>query len=369
MLAAGAAGLAIGTKSGQQGTGVKGREESANGSARGTAPGRQWLYPIEDREAHFESRDRRVAGAFEEYRRAAMSGRLLRGEGPLEAGFRSIHEGDVFWLYAGDEPGVVGRGVVREVIGRPEPRVRFRIDRRISRLLAQDPVPAALVRKSLVRPLNGPVSLLDHAALSHGFEWWLDQLDDRDRRRLAPLGVPSLRRVIARRPTLLADPSLAGAVRMLRSFDFAVGARIEGSTSACLLGFDEHQLVIVGLIKGGRGAVPEPAVLRTFASVAWRGWSLVDGSSSPAELHQWFVFQRPPHVQLVRFLEDSAHSVSWVQGGKVELGPRTRRRWRDPEALTRPLASEEAARTPPTSSISFRRQGVPEVKVKTFTDL
>ena len=103
------------------------------------------MYPIvQGGDGHFEGGDRRYRGDFEVYRRAAMAGRILRGEGPLAAGFRSIHEHDVLWLYAGDEPGVVDAPTVREVFGRPEPRVRFSLDRPDPRrILAQDPVPGA----------------------------------------------------------------------------------------------------------------------------------------------------------------------------------------------------------------------------------
>jgi hypothetical protein len=269
----------------------------------------------------FVGSDRRYRADFEVYRRAAMAGRILRGEGPLAAGFRSIREHDVLWLFAGGEAGVVGRATVREVFGRPEPRVRFTLDRPTSRILAQDPLPGARIRRSLPRLHHGPVSLAEHAGLTEGLEWWVELLDDRDRRRLDPLGVPTLRRVIARRPALLNDSSLAGLVRMLRTFDCAVGVRAEGNASY-LVGLGEQRLVVGCLVRGGQGAQPTPAVLRTIAAVGWRAWSLQEQLvAATLEANEWFAFSRVPHPQLVRFHEDRDHSVSWFQGGQMELGP------------------------------------------------
>ena len=348
---------------------VTGRGAEGDGQpTSAAAPSHHWLYPIaRGRDGHFEGSDRRYRGDFEVYRRAAMAGRILRGEGPLAAGFRSIHEHDVLWLYAGDEPGVVGRATVREVFGRPEPRVRFSLDRPTSRVLAQDPVPGALVRRSLVKVAHGPVSLVEHPGLTQGLDWWVELLDDRDRRRLEAIGVPTLRRVIARQPSLLNDPGMAGMVRMLRSFDFAVGVRTQRTGPPYVVGLGERRLVVGCLVNGGQGATPSPGALRTFASVAWCGWSIVEQTPSLAlELHQWFTFSRTPHPELVRFLEEGDHSVSWFQSGHMELGPRTRLRWLSPRPATQPEASRSDVAEPaavtevesPPPSVSFRRRSM-----------
>jgi len=354
---------------------VNGRGGNGDESAVPTssAPMHHWLYPmLAGGPGHFEGSDRRYRSDFEVYRRAAMAGRILRGEGPLAAGFRSIREHDVLWLFAGVDAGVVGRGTVREVFGRPEPRVRFTLDRATSRILAQDPLPGALVRRSLPRPSHGPTPLAEHAGLAEGLDWWVELLDDRDQRRLAPLGVPTLRQVIARRTSLLADPSLAGLVRTLRSFDFAVGVHTERTSGSYLVGLGEHRLVVGCLIRGGQSAQPTPSVLRTIASVGWRAWSLKEHlSDAPVEANQWFAFSRVPHPHLVRFLEEGDHSVSWLQGGQMELGPRTRLRWLTPKPLRR---SSAATKPTPTvvkfdttliedtpavpESVSFRRRRI-----------
>lgn len=349
---------------------VNGRGDNGDGSAVPTsaAPLHHWLYPmLAGGPGHFEGSDRRYRADFDVYRRAAMAGRILRGEGPLAAGFRSIREHDMLWLFAG-EAGVVGRATVREVFGRPEPRVRFTLDRPTSRILAQDPLPGALVRRSLPRPHHGPVSLVEHPGLTEGLEWWVELLDDRDQRRLDPLGVPTLRRVIARRPALLNDPSLAGLVRTLRTFDCAVGVHTEG-TASYLVGLGERRLVVGCLVRGGQAAQPTPAVLRTIAAVGWRAWSLKEQLAAPTlEPNEWFAFSRVPHPHLVRFLEDADHSVSWFQGGQMELGPRTRLRWLAPTppraaTATKPAPmvvkfdSEVIEETPAVpETVSFRRR-------------
>jgi hypothetical protein len=277
----------------------------------------------------------------------------------------------VLWLFADGDAGVVGRATVGEVFGRPEPRVRFTLDRPTSRVLAQDPLPCTLVRRSLPRPHAGPVSLAQHTGLTQGLEWWVELLDDRDERRLEPLGVPTLRRVAGRRASLLNDPSLAGLVRTLRSLDFAVGVHAESATTSFLVGLGERRLVVGCLVRGGQTAQPTPAVLRTIAAVGWRAWSLKEQlPAASLEADQWFAFSRVPHPQLVRFLEAGDHSVSWFQGGHMELGPRTRLRWLAPTtrrtAATKPApkvvkfdttASDESPAVPDTASY---RRGVPD---------
>ena len=222
------------------------------------------------------------------------------------------------------------------------------------------------MRRSLTKVAHGPVSLVEHPGLTQGLDWWVEQLDDRDRRRLEAVGVPTLRRVIARQPSLLNDAGMAGMVRMLRSFDFAVGVRTQRTGPPYLIGLGERRLVVGCLVRGGQGATPSPGALRTFASVAWCGWSIVEQTPSLAlELNQWFMFGRTPHPELVRFLEDGDHSVSWFQSGHMELGPRTRLRWLSPRPATRSEATRSAVAEPtavieiePSAppSVSFRRR-------------
>jgi hypothetical protein len=287
-----------------------------------------WLYPIlPGTGRRFSGRTVTTGSRFEEYRRAIVGAKVSRGEGPLESGFLTIRPGDVLWLYAGDELGVVGRAVVRELEGRPEPRVAFRLDRAASRVLALDPVPGPLARRRLPAPLDHPVALADHPELAAGFEWWVDHLDERDQRRLDPIGVPSLRQAITKNKALLDEPTFAGLVRTLRALDLALGIPNRRDGDADLVARNGTVLVVGRVVDGAQAATPN-RVLDEVGATGWCGWSLAERAPElDLEPHLWFACTRQPTARLIAFMEDQGDSISWFQGGRVELGPRTRLRW------------------------------------------
>lgn len=302
---------------------------SDSAAAPATGASQQWLYPILDGTGRsFRGKDARCPARYPDYRRALLGRRIDRGEGPLEAGFRSMRVGDVLWLYAGHDVGVVGRGTVRTVEGRPEPRITFTLDRVASRVLAQDPVPGSLARRGVPGAVHGPTPLAAHPEVGEGFAWWIEHLDDRDRRRLEPIRVPSLRQFVAGQPGLLDDPGLATLVRTLRSHDLGVGICAEPGQGLFTVGIDGDLLVVGQVLKTGRATQPAPAVLRAVGTLAWCGWALAERAPKlDLQPHSWLVFKSAPSADLLRFLEDGEHSVTWVQGNQVDLGPRTRLRW------------------------------------------
>lgn len=288
-----------------------------------------WLYPV------FEGTGRRFGGAnatgrparYSEYRRGLLTRKISAGEGPLESGFRSMRPGDTLWLYADKGVGVVGRATVQRLTGRPEPHVDFTLDPAPSRILAQDPVSDRLVRRALPGVIDGPVPLFDHTDLLESFDWWLHELDDRDERRLEPLGVPSMRPVLQNRPSLLDEPSLAALVRVLRSQDLDLGVLSTRETGPVIVGRGDAQLVVGGLVIGGSATMPVQA-LRAAGVLAWSAWSLAQRVPGlDLEPIVWFAYRKAPSADVVRFLEYQGHSVSWLQNGQIEFGPRTRLRW------------------------------------------
>lgn len=140
-----------------------------------TGTGRQqhWIYPIFDGSGRqfLGPGGARVRARYPDYRRALLAGRITRGEGPLESGFRSIREGDLLWLYADHEVGVVGRARVSKLTGRPAPWVTFTLDRPASRVLAQDPLTGSLLRRGFTGVIDGPAPLADHPQAREGLEW------------------------------------------------------------------------------------------------------------------------------------------------------------------------------------------------------
>jgi hypothetical protein len=312
-----------------------GQNEAPRGGPEGArsttaAPGRakHWLYPI------LPGTGRRLSGRsvtcgtrFEEYRRAVVGAKVSRGEGPLESGFLSIRPGDILWLYAGDDLGIVGKAEVTDTEGRPEPRVSFALDRAASRTLALDPVPGALARRRLPAPLDHPIPLAEHPELSRGFEWWVDHLDERDQRRLEPIGVPSLRQAMQRSKTILDEPTFAGLVRTLRALDLALGVPGRSDGDADLVARNGNVLIVGRVVDGAQAATPT-RVLDEIGSTAWCGWSLAERAPDlDLEPHLWFACTRQPSAKLIAFTEDQGDSISWIQNGRVELGPRTRLRW------------------------------------------
>ena len=299
-----------------------------------------WVYPIVD------GTGRRFSGPanadcrtrYADYRRALLDGQITRGEGPLESGFRSIREGDVLWLYAGVDVGVVGRAHVSKLAGRPAPWVTFTLDRPASRVLAQDPVPGNLVRRGFTSVMDGPVPLADHPEAYEGLQWWIDQLDERDRRRLRPIGVSSLRHTLTRQPSLLDQPALGALVRTLRSQDLAVGVATEPDGVARIVGLNGKLLVVGLAVPGSQAAVPRD-VVRSVGMLVWSGWSLAQRAPTLGlEPHLFLACKKAPSVELVRFLEGQHHLVLWVHGAQVDFGLRTRLRWQSGLGATRPLA-------------------------------
>jgi hypothetical protein len=312
---------------------------TTNGDGVSTAAattGGDWLYPV------FEGTGRRFGGAhatgrpfrYSEYRRGLLARKISVGEGPLESGFRSMRPGDTLWLYADKAVGVVGRATVARLTGRPEPHVVFRFDRTPSRILAEDPVSAQLVRRALPGVIDGPVPLLEHPELLESFEWWLNELDDRDAHRLEPLGVPPMRSVLQSRPSLLDEPSLGALVRTLRGQDLALGVLSTRETGAVIVGRGDSQLVVGGLVSGGTATMPVQA-LRSAGVLAWNAWSLAQRVPGlDLEPIVWFACRKPPSADVVRFLEYQGHSISWLQNGQTEFGPRTRLRWQSRQSET-----------------------------------
>jgi hypothetical protein len=234
------------------------REQGPGTSINGSRLKQHWLYPIVDGTGRrfFGPANGGCGARYLDYRRALLAGQISRGEGPLESGFRSIRDGDVFWLYAGSDLGVVGRARVSKLAGRPAPWVTFRLDRSASRVLAQDPLPGNLVRRGFSGAIDGPVPLADHPEVREGLEWWVEQLDERDRRRLGSIGVPPLRQALTRQPSLLNPSALAALARTLRSQDLAVGVTTEPDGVARIVGLSGSVLVIGHAVPGSQAAVP-----------------------------------------------------------------------------------------------------------------
>jgi len=307
-----------------------------------------WLYLVtEGANGTFFGTDRACSARFVDYRRAVTSTGISRGEGPLQAGFLSMRVGDVLWLHGAGDVGIMGRGTVRKLVGRPEPWVTFALDRTVSRVLAQDPMPASIARRWLSGPMNRTSQLVEHSELHTRLQWWIEDLEEDDQRRLEALDVPSMRQALRADPSRLGCPTLSAFTRMLRAREMAVGMP-NAPSGVSVVACDDRVLVVASVVQPSKNAGRR--TLESVGPLGWYGRSLAqNGSTRALTPHIWLVFSDPPPVDFIAFLEDVGNFVCWSEGDNLELGPLTKSRW---EATSRVHAGraelrESAAQRPP----------------------
>lgn len=291
-----------------------------------------WLYPLSGTGRRLTTSTGSFAADHRKLRSAALAGTIREGSGPFDRGFLTVATGDLLWLH--DPVGIVGLARVIEHSGRPTPSVTFRVERAPTRVLVQDPVPTALLRRWLRSSPRQPVELSHDHVLTEGLHWWLAQLDARDQHRLGPIGVSSLREVAIRHRDRLDDATVAATVRAFRSRDLAVGLPTGKGRVADLVARNGDRLAIARVVReaGDRG---RRAVLESLGNLSWYARTLV-GEAPELGLRPdlWLVFTQSPAEDLVRFLEDDGRSVAWQEGAELRLSAATVERWPLPRAIT-----------------------------------
>ncbi len=285
----------------------------------------QWLYPLSGTGRRFTTTTGSFTPDHRKLRNVALAGTVREGTGPFERGFLTVADGDLLWLH--DPVGIVGLARVVSHSGRPSPSVTFRFERGPTRVLVQDPVPMALLRRWLQSLPRQPVELSHDHVLTEGLQWWLEQLDGRDRHRLSPIGVPTLREVAARQRDRLDDPTVAATVRALRARDLAVGLPTGKARVADVVARNGERLVIARVVRdaGERG---RRTVLESLGQLAWYGRCLADEAPKLGlQPDLWLIFTQPPSDDLGRFLEDEGRSVAWREGAELHLSAATAQRW------------------------------------------
>jgi hypothetical protein len=303
---------------------------------QGSAPERvgQWLYPLSGPGRRFTTSTGSFAADHRKLRSAALAGTVRDGSGPFDRGFLTVADGDRLWLH--DPVGIVGLARVTSHTGRPAPSVTFRVERAATRVLAQDPVPTALLRRWLRSSPRQPIELSHDHVLTEGLEWWLDQLDTRDRHRLEPLGISSLREIAARHRDRLDDPTVAATVRAFRARDLAVGLPTGKARVADLVARNGNGLAIARIVhqSGDRG---RRVVLDSLGGLSWYARSLAaEAPELGLRPDLWFVFSQTPDDDLARFLEDEGRSVAWLEGTELHLGTATSVQWPLPRSVVVP---------------------------------
>lgn len=109
-----------------------------------------------------------------------------------------------------------------------------------------------------------------------GSQWWIEDLEEDDRRRLEPFGVASLRQALRADPSPLESPTFGAFTRMLRARDMAIGVP-EGPSGVSVVACDDQALVVASIVGASKSAGRR--VLESVVLLGWYGRSLVsDGS-------------------------------------------------------------------------------------------
>lgn len=287
--------------------------------------GRVWLYPLASGEDHASfGRARHTPTDFIGYRHLVTTTSIAVGQGPLVAGSRSMQVGDVLWLSLGPDVGIVGRATVSSVKRHPDPWVTFELDREVSRALARDPLPGAVLRGWGVGPLNRPVQLEGEPTDPEFIERWIDDGNETCRRALESLDALPLRSV----DSPLDNPGVAALARVLRAGGFAVGVP-NGPSGAAIIACDDSRLIVATTVEARKNAGRR--VLEAIGLLGWYARALAENHPTrQLTPHVWFVFRTAPPDDVIEFLETHANLVCWSNGGDgLTLGPETKVRWRD----------------------------------------
>ncbi|MEX2254005.1 MAG: hypothetical protein WEC34_01080 [Acidimicrobiia bacterium] len=247
----------------------------------------------------------------------------LSGTTPLKARFLSVQPGDTLWL-AIRNVGVIGRGVVDAVHGRPEAEVLFTVDSDSSRILATDPLPTRHMGKVAVGLREAaPTSLHDQPGAVEAFEWWWRELGAYDARRLKLVDeVTSTRDAKNWGRHIADDPVLAASSRTLRGGGLSLG--LPAKTSPLdLVGFDKSRLIGITTISG----TPKQSVEQALAALGpgmYRLRELQQSIDDPAVGRSfWLAFPSMPDLDLLEFIEETGSGVVWLDGRTMRPGPET----------------------------------------------
>jgi hypothetical protein len=247
----------------------------------------------------------------------------LTGTTPLAARFLSVQPGDMLW-FALRKIGVVGRGVVETVHGRPEADVRFAVDRDASRILVADPIPARHMGKVAVGLREGsPTALHDRPEAVEAFEWWWRELGELDERRLKVLDdIRPARQTRGWARRIGEELVLAATSRTLRGAGLSIGTPAHAS-KLDLVGIDQSRLIGMSVARG-------PAKQTTDQALGALGF----GMHHLRQLHRsldepamkrgfWIAFPSKPDPDLLEFLEETGCGVVWLDRGAMQPGPLT----------------------------------------------
>jgi hypothetical protein len=247
----------------------------------------------------------------------------LTGTTPLAARFLSVQPGDMLW-FALRNIGVVGRGVVETVHGRPEADVRFAVDPDASRILVADPIPARHMGKVAVGLSEAaPTALHDRPNAVEAFEWWWRELGELDERRLKVLDdIRPVRQARGWARRIGDEPALAAASRALRGAGLSIGTPGR-ATKLDLIGIDHSRLIGMSVVHG-------PGKQSADQALGALGY----GMHHLRELHRslddpsvqrsfWIAFPDKPDADLLEFLEETGSGVVWLDRGAIRPGPLT----------------------------------------------
>lgn len=120
-----------------------------------------WLYPISSRGGYFfeDKKGHTIDVSYESFRDWVATGKIRDEDWVVNQNFKSIEKGDDLFIYTGDDDrGIIGFGKIRGV-GQNRNSIIFKLDRRRTKELMLDKIPAQQVRKWIPYPRKAVINL------------------------------------------------------------------------------------------------------------------------------------------------------------------------------------------------------------------
>jgi len=292
-----------------------------------------WLVPLSRHVRFAQASGRTIESTYDALRAAALDGRLAKVVCEVRGPLVNLRAGDTVWCYTPElDVGVFAVGRARAPTKTKRPEVTVALERARGKVLAADPLPAAIIRRWVPELRQGAVSLDLRPRALTVLDAWQRERAERDADLLGPIGATPWRSALTKgtRKVLPARHDvIAPIARLLRSQDFAIGIDPAMREEPRLVARRVRDVVVVDVCRS-RGGAGRAEALASLGPLLMAQWHLEREAHDDVRLRAmlWLAFSARPHEEVVTFLEDSQLLVSWPQRpGVVELTDRSKQRW------------------------------------------
>jgi hypothetical protein len=279
-----------------------------------------WLYPISSRGGYFfeDKKGRTVDVSYESFRDWVATGRILDEDWVVNQNFKSIQKGDDLFIYTGDDDrGIIGFGKINGV----DPKrfsINFNLDRRRTKELMLDPIPAYQVRKWIPFPRKAVINLKPFINELRKWIPWTAIHKKEESLKLSPLKLKPRRKLAVKRAIwrdtrwLTHDTILQPIDTFLKSKGFTAGYQSLGLIRLDLAAVRKNDLIIVEA-KVIQPKKTERGEARTgIGQLLDYSWSFKHQfSKAKYRHHLWLAFSERPNKNTIDFIEDNGILVSW----------------------------------------------------------